>query len=121
MRAVGRFLIAMILPPVLSTLVWLNIGLSIGLSVSFVEMLVVVSAVAIATALPISFSGHGVRELALIFFFTIFCQDSHTAQEIINLTLLFSLFSFFSFTIWSLLGGFLFLLSRNKRQPKTAI
>ena len=114
LRTAGWLSIATVLPPILLTLIWVNIALSIGLQLSFAEMLVVVSAVAIATALPISFSGHGVRELSLIFCFTVFLQNSHSPQEIINLTLSFSLFSFLSFAGWSILGGLTFLLSEKK-------
>lgn len=110
--------IAMIIPPIFSTLAWLNIGHSVGFNLSFIEMLVVFSAVAIITAVPISFSGHGVREISLIYLFKIFFFDSYTAQEIINMTLVFSALSFFSFTVWSLLGGLLFLMHRSENQIK---
>ena len=108
--------LALLLPPVFSTLAWLNIGYSVGLNLSFTDMLLVFSAVAIITALPISFSGHGVREISLIYFFQILFLDIYTSQEIVNMTLVFSALSFFSFAVWSFLGGLIFLMQRSEHQ-----
>lgn len=90
------------------------ISLSLGLDVSFLQMMIIVPIVACAMGLPISFSGHGVREYMFVLLFTSFGivpdnEQGNAAALAVSLLFMTSIF------LWNLFGGLVFLFNKRKQ------
>lgn len=87
------------------------IAQAIHLEVSYFQILVILSIVIFVISLPISLGGHGVREGIFVLMFTVFGiisidLQSGAGQEP---AILFSILYFALFSVWSLIGGLIYL------------
>lgn len=92
--------------------VWL-LAVGLGLGLPFIETCLAVCVAYVATALPISVGGHGVREGALLFTLGLFGLVSPSGPERES-ALLLAVLVWAETMLWSLFGG-LYLLSPARR------
>lgn len=105
-----------------SVLIWLCVfagcyceALALQLEAGFIEIGVIVAVVILASSLPISIGGHGVREGAFILMFAmcgIVTPQGYSGQQ--EAAVSFSLLYFALWCAWSLVGGLFFLANRSK-------
>lgn len=89
---------------------------SLSLDVSFFEMIIIMSMVMNITCLPISFGGHGIRELTFAIFFQLYGITStlkDPSGPACGLLLL------MVNIIWGLAGGIIFLTFRHQEKAET--
>jgi len=89
------------------------IARSLNIKVDFPQMLVVVSMVFCLIALPISIGGHGVREASFVMMFVgLNIVDNNDAGKALALSV--SFIYLFITLFWSIVGGVLFIIYRDK-------
>jgi len=91
------------------------IALAINLKATYLQILLTLSIVHLVISLPISIGGHGVREGAFVAMFAAFgiiTIDMHTGlgQEP---AILFSILFYALFSVWSLVGGLVYLVFKH--------
>jgi uncharacterized protein (TIRG00374 family) len=84
------------------------IAMALNLNVNFLQMIVIIAIVFCLISLPISLSGHGVRELAFVQMFTLYgiISINQTGKE---QAIAFSIILFGTQLFWSLVGGLFYL------------
>lgn len=87
------------------------VSVSLGLSMSFAQVVVVLAVLYTIISLPISISGHGVRELTLIALFTAFGMATVDVKEV---AIAFSILLYAIQLFWSLVGGSYYVTHRSQ-------
>lgn len=83
-----------------------------ALAISNISIALILTLVCLATTLPISIGGHGVREGSFAMLFGIFGHGGNPSQ---SQAILFSVLFFLAFSLWGLPGGLLYLFGLDKR------
>jgi len=93
---------------------------ALGLSVSYVEVLIIVPAVALLIMLPVSINGHGLREVLLIGYFTQLHVTSagQSAIGVREIAVAFSLIQVANDLLWSLPGGLWYMMRVKSAAPQ---
>lgn len=117
--SIGSSLVALMVPLVTFSSGWL-VARSIGINIGYTMMLVIMPIAFIASCLPISFGGLGVREGAFTILFTSFSVTTLEAlktprefQEIGEAAVAFSLLYYAIGLTWSLIGGAVYFSFRG--------
>lgn len=87
---------------------------SLGLELSYLQVVTILSILYIIISIPISLGGHGVRELTLI---ALLAYSLNADQNTKEIAVAYSLILFSIQLIWSIIGGVVFLLHRQKSAP----
>lgn len=86
------------------------LGRAIGLPVTLLDMLQILTVAICVTSLPISIGGHGVREAIFVFLFATFgIINAGPGSPGTDAALLFSISFFAISSVWSVVGGLLYL------------
>ncbi len=98
------------------------IARGIGLSVTYIEMLEIFTVATCVISLPISIGGHGVREGIFVFMFAVYglitLNTDHAAasRNGPETAILFSLIFFALSSVWSVVGGVVYLVFKPSRK-----
>ncbi|MDR0533335.1 MAG: flippase-like domain-containing protein [Verrucomicrobiales bacterium] len=96
------------------------IGRAFELDISYAQMTIIFSIVLCAIALPISVSGHGLREWAFVTLFPIFAVTRH-GEPVTEATALACSTMFLGLTLtWSAIGGIIYLGYSHKLKAHTS-
>lgn len=95
------------------------IARAMHLDLPFLQMAVILSVVICATSLPISIGGHGIREGAFVFMFTVFgiAGSDGGSEGARELAVIFSVTYFALHLFWGLMGGLLYLRLQHGGLP----
>ncbi len=83
-----------------------------ALTISGISIALILTLVCLATTLPISIGGHGIREGSFAMLFGIFGYGGIPSQ---SQAVLFSILFFIAFSLWGLPGGLLYLFGLDRR------
>lgn len=117
---VGAVVAAFALTLILIAAGW-SIARSIGLSVTYIEMLEIFTVATCVISLPISIGGHGVREGIFVFMFaaygliTLNTGHASVGRNGPEAAILFSLIFFGLSSVWSAVGGVIYLVFKPVR------
>jgi uncharacterized protein (TIRG00374 family) len=110
-RWVGAFLLALAMHLVIVMVAYL-FARALGLSMSYLQALIMMPVIALFVMLPITISGHGLRELLLIGYFTEMgvTLSSNAGSAVREIAIAFSLLMVANDLLWALPGGIWYLI-----------
>lgn len=97
------------------------IAIALQLNLTYWQLAGIVPMVLCAISLPISISGHGVREGMFVLLFSALGVGYAGASSATELAVLFSILFFSLFLFWSLIGGLVYLLYRHSYQDTACV
>ena len=91
---------------------------ALHLPMSYLQVVLLLAVVTVAISIPITVSGHGVREIVIIGMFSTLAIDVPALREA---AIAYSILLFGIQLIWSLIGGVYFLSHRGQLDPKWSL